>query len=75
MRNSILDLCLFGSPFHTPRAVLWNIKTLGLTCWAQCLMQNAYYAAAELCRAFSGDDDGERAVQRVGAHRVQRDLR
>lgn len=35
------------SPLHTPAAILWNIKTLGLACWLHCLAQNFGLALAE----------------------------
>ncbi len=40
MRRAILDLYLFSSPFYSLRALLWNVKTLGLVWWAKCLVQN-----------------------------------
>lgn len=40
MRRAILDFYLFSSPFYSLRALLWNVKTLGIVWWARCLVQN-----------------------------------
>jgi hypothetical protein len=47
---------LLTSPFFTPQAMLWNIKTLGLGCWLQCFLYNVKVAAVERCRAIAGMD-------------------
>jgi hypothetical protein len=47
-----LDLDRLGSPFFTPRAMLWNIKTLGFSWWLRCLTQNMRVALVEQFRTF-----------------------
>ncbi len=39
--------------FYTPRALIWNIKTLGFECWLKCLMINMRLAAAEQRKGLS----------------------
>ena len=38
--NKFLDTPIAGSPFHTVRAFLWNVRTLGFGWWLWCLTQN-----------------------------------
>jgi len=38
-------------PFFTPRAMLWNIKTLGFFWWMRCLAQNMRATLVEQYRA------------------------
>lgn len=40
--------------FCTPRAMLWNIKTLGFGCWLRCLMVNMRLAVVGQRRGFPG---------------------
>ncbi|MEI9899710.1 MAG: hypothetical protein WDN31_05670 [Hyphomicrobium sp.] len=41
MRHHILHTSLMISSFYTPRAVLWNIRTLGFGWWVSCQLINA----------------------------------
>ncbi len=40
--------------FFTPRAMLWNIKTLGFKCWLKCLLLNARASAGDAWSATIG---------------------
>lgn len=46
MQRLVMEVCQLVPPFYTPKAILWNIKTLGFACWAQCLAQNACFVIA-----------------------------
>jgi hypothetical protein len=46
-RNLLLDTSLTGSPFHTLRAFLWNVRTLGPWSWLRCCIENVIDAAIE----------------------------
>lgn len=50
-RRLAVDVDWRGSPFLTPRAMLWNIRTLGFFWWLRCLAQNARAAVADQLRA------------------------
>jgi hypothetical protein len=39
--NILLDSSLTGSPFHSLRAILWNVRALGIGWWLRCLILNA----------------------------------
>ena len=43
--NNLLDTSLTGNPFHTLRACIWNIRTLGLYWWLRCAVENAVRSA------------------------------
>lgn len=43
----------YFATFCTPRAMLWNIRTLGFGCWLRCLMVNMRLALAEQRRGFA----------------------
>jgi hypothetical protein len=45
--RQIMDLNLFGSPFYTPRSLLWNIRALGFLWWVACVLVNTRLAFAE----------------------------
>ena len=46
--NILLDSSLAGSPFHSLRAFIWNVKTLGFWWWCRCFVVNAAKSAVEL---------------------------
>lgn len=50
-RRLAVDVDWMGSPFLTPRAMLWNIRTLGFFWWLRCLTQNARTAVSDQLRA------------------------
>lgn len=51
MRHNIfLDTTITGSPFHTLRALLWNVKTLGVWWWLRCFTQNVVLSMFECTR-------------------------
>lgn len=60
-RRLAVDVDWTGSPFFTPRAVLWNIRTLGLFWWLRCLAQNTRAAIVDQVRGagFSGSFSSE----------------
>jgi hypothetical protein len=47
MRHSFMDVNLFGSPLHTPRSMLWNMRRLGVLWWAASLVLNSRIAIDE----------------------------
>jgi hypothetical protein len=40
MRGGIRDIYWFNSPLYTLRALAWNIRTLGFSCWVYCFALN-----------------------------------
>jgi hypothetical protein len=46
----------YFATFFTPRAMIWNIRTLGFSCWVKCLALNMRLAIAEQRRGFAGMD-------------------
>lgn len=51
--NFLLDTSLTGSPFHTLRALLWNVRTLGPWWWTICFLKNALRLSVGLARGLS----------------------
>jgi len=54
MQQAILKAYQEAALFYTPRAMIWNIKTLGFGCWLQCLALNARESLAEQRRSRAG---------------------
>ncbi|MBZ0211500.1 MAG: hypothetical protein K8F92_17890 [Hyphomicrobium sp.] len=48
--NILLDTSVTGSLFHTLRAFLWNVKTLGVWWWVRCFVENVTRSALEFAR-------------------------
>jgi len=40
--------CWTGNPLHTPQGFYFNLKTLGLLCWARCFLQNTHRRTARI---------------------------
>ncbi len=53
MQQAILKAYQEAALFYTPRAMAWNIKTLGFGCWLRCLALNARELLAEQYRGLA----------------------
>jgi len=53
MQQAILKAFREAALFYKPSAVIWNIKTLGFSCWLQCLALNTRDSLAQQYRSLS----------------------